>query len=117
MPDMPQPAPGGAPPASAPPAGAPAPGGGAGFTEAITQCDALLSKISSAVAQSKITDDVKSLGQAALAAFRQFENALLQAAGGEGGEPEPDGDEGGPTTMEQGGAKGAMPMSHQNMRG
>jgi hypothetical protein len=118
MPDMPQ-APGGAP-ASAPPAGgAPAPGGdspGGGITDAIAQCDALVNKIASAVAQSQMPDEIKSAWSDALGALRKAEQALVQAAGG--GEPEPDADdEGGATTMEQGGAKGAVPMTHQSMRG
>ena len=112
MPDLPSPAPGGAPPDSAP-AGGDSPGGG-GITEAITQADGLLNKIASAIASSKLPDDVKSAWQAALAAVRAAETALVDAAGG--GEPAPDEAEGA-TTMEQGGAKGAVPMSHQNMRG
>ncbi len=115
MPDMPQ-APGGTPPSSAPtPDGAPA---GGGITDAIAQCDALVNKIASAVAQSQMPDEIKSAWSDALAALRKAEQALVQAAGGEAdGQPEPDEDDQGTTTMEQGGAKGAVPMSHQSMRG
>lgn len=128
MPDMPQggaPAPSGGAPAGAAPGGAPggqpqgaAPGGGMG--EAIVQVDATLNKITQTVAQSQLPAEVKSGFQAALTAFRGASQALVKAAGGQplGGGQEPDGDEGGgAVTPQQGGSGGAMPMSHQNMRG
>lgn len=121
MPDLPQPAPGGAPPPAAdaaPPSGGDAPPSGGGITDAITQIDGLMLKLSSAVGKSQLPDDVKAAWSGALKALRDAEASLVNAAGGEAdGQPEPDADDQGATTMEQGGAKGAVPMSHQNMRG
>lgn len=130
MPDMPQggapaPAPGGAPQgAPAPQGGQPPQGGGdpqsggGGIAEAIAQVDSTVNAIAQAVAQNpKVPDEVKAAWQDALGALRKAEQALVQAAGGEGGDSEPDEDDQGTTTMEQGGSKGAVPMSHQSMRG
>ncbi len=125
MPDMPQggaPAPAG-PPAQSPPQGdpqgAPPGGGGGGIGDAIIQVDSTLNKITQAVTQNaKLGDDVKSAFQQALSAFRGAAQALVKAADGDGPDQEPDGDEsGGAVTPQQGGASGAVPVSHQNMRG
>lgn len=124
MPDMPQ---GGAPapaPAQDPSQGQPDPGqGGGGIADAIASVDATVNKIAQAVASNdKVSDDVKAAWQDALAALRKAEQALVSMVGGDQEDAQDGGDdeeaEGeGPTSMQQGGNKGAVPMTHQNMRG
>lgn len=123
MPDLPQqgggaPAPGGAPQGQPPQGGGGDPSGGGGIAQAITMVDATVYKIAQAVAANKqLPDDVKQAWNAALTALRAAEQALIKAAGGNG---QPDSDEeaaGGATTTQQGGNGGAVPVSHQNMRG
>jgi len=117
-------APGGQPPQGGAPGGQP-PGGpqGGGIAQALVMVDQTLNKIATAVGQNQqIPDDVKAAAQDALNAYRKFENALVKAAGGEPqGQSDDDGDEGpggpGTTTPQQGGRGGAVPMSHQSMRG
>ncbi len=123
MPDMPQggpppsagPAPGGAPPQGGPPPDQG--GGGGGIGDAIIQVDQTLNKITQAVTQNpKLPDEIKKGFSDALTAFRGASQALVQAAGGGGNEP--DGDEGGGAVSPQaGGSSGAVPMTHAPMKG
>lgn len=119
MPDGPMPQ--GAPAPGAPPPGGGAPQGqqgqGGGVAQAIVQLDQMMLHLTQAISQNpQIGQDVKQAWQEAQSALRKAEQALVQAAGGDGGN-EPDGDEGqGATTPEQGGKAGAVPMSHQSMR-
>ncbi len=94
---------------------APAPGGeGGGIADAIAQTDAMVTKIVEAVSQSgQLPDEVKQAFQGAGESWKGAVQALTGAAGG--GES-PDGGPGA-VPAEAGASGGAVPMSHQMMRG
>ncbi len=96
---------------------APAPGGeGGGIADAIAQTDAMISKITEAVTQNaQLPDEVKQAFQGAAESWKGAVQALTGAAGG-GEQGPPDGGPGA-VPAEAGASGGAVPMSHQMMRG
>ncbi len=118
MPDMPQPGAQAPVPPQAAPGGAPADpaaAGGGSITDALAQVDQALAKITEAVtANPQLGDDVKQGFADALSSFRGASTALAGNDGG-GADEQEQPSESGPVSQQ--GGPGAMPMSHQNMKG
>lgn len=77
------------------------------ITEKLVALDKQLYQVVGVISQAGIPDEVKAPFKAALEAYRAGLTALTQLSGGEGQAPQ-----GGAVAPEQGGAHGAVPVTH-----